>query len=148
MEIKKALNYRPVRVVGWLTAAHSFIVGFGYTTKLGENASGILYQGLGSDEVRLIFGLLLLVTGTLLMFAFTRNNPKTIRAVSLVQSFIWLYATFLYAINGAVLLAIALFLLPTLVSSYISYAHGNRRNIISYDRTPQAEQDTDNEDRL
>lgn len=147
MGIVNALNNRPIRVIGFLTAAHSFVVGIGYILKI-STSSNVLYAELGSDQVRILFGLLLIFSGFMLMFAFARNNPKTIRAGSVLQSMVWLYATFIYAFNGGALIALTIFLLPTLVASYLAYAHSNRTNIIAYDRTLGAMQDTANEDQL
>lgn len=148
MGVRNALHNRPVRVVGFLTAAHSFIVGIGYLIKIGGTSDSLLYGFFATDPIRMAFGITLLLTGAFLMFAFTRNNPKTIRVASFWQSFAWGFATFTYALHGAILLGLTIFLLPTLVSTYLAYAHGNRVSIMAYDRTPQAREDTANEDQL
>lgn len=82
------------------------------------------------------------------MFAYARMNPKTIYYLSFFQSMIWMFVTFMYLINGAFLLAIGIGLTWAVASGYIAYASKNRIAIMAYDRTPQAEEDTANEDQL
>lgn len=148
MGIVNALNHRPVRVLGFISAMHSFIYGFGYIFAAGGFTGTVLYVNFGDTVTTDIFGTFLLVTGTLLAFAYSRNNPKTIRAASITQSLVWIFATFMYLLNGAWLLAIGISLPWALIASYIAFAFARRVDIMAYDRTPQARADTRDEDKL
>jgi hypothetical protein len=148
MGLLNALNNRPVRVLGFITALHSLIYGIGYTTGQGGFNGALVGLSINSIVITSILGGVLLAVGALLMFAYVRMNPKTIRAVSYAQGLIWLFITFMYLLNGAYLLSAGIGLTWSIISVYIAYASKNRINIIAYDRTPQAMADTDAEDTL
>jgi hypothetical protein len=148
MGITNALNNRPVRVLGFISAIHSFIYGFGYITAMGGFTGTVLYVNFGDKISTQVFGVILLITGSLLAFAYSRNNPKTVRAATIVQTAVWLFATMMYLLNGAYLLALGISLPWVLLSSYIAFAFARRVDIMAYDRTPQARADTRNEDKI
>lgn len=148
MGIVNALNNRPVRALGFLTAVHSVIYGIGYITAMGGFTGTVLYVNFGSLLATTSFGVIVLLGGLLLAFAYARNNPKTIQKASIIQSCVWLFASMTYILNGAWLLALGISLPWALLSSYLSYAFARREQIMAYDRTPQAILDTINEDKL
>ena len=148
MGIANAINHRPVRVLGFVTAIHSIIYGIGYILATGGFTGTVLYVNFGSTFSTNVFGSVLIIVGTFLAFAYSRNNPKTIRGVSKVQSAVWAYATMTYLLNGAWMLALGISLPWVLISAYLAYAHGNREAIIAYDQTPEAKQDTLDEDKI
>jgi len=148
MGMVNMLNHRPVRVFGIISAIHMIIYGLGYTFAFGGFTGTVLYVNFGNKISTEIFGVIMLVTGLLLAFAYSRNNPKTIRSISLIQTAVWLFASMTYLLNGAWMLALGISLPWALLSSYIAFAFARRTDIIAYDRTAQAEIDTLNEDKL
>lgn len=148
MGISNALNNRPVRVLGFISAIHCITYGTGYLTQWGGFTGTVLFVNLGSKVNTEIFGAATLAVGLLLAFAYARNNPKTIRLVSFMQTGVWLYASMTYFLNGAWMLALGISLPWALLSSYISFAFARRVDIMAYDRTPQARLDTINEDKI
>jgi len=148
MGITNAINNRPVRVLGFVTAFHSIAYGIGYLTGLGGFNGALVGLEINSIIITSILGTVLSIVGLLLMYAYVVLNPKTIRVVSYAQSVIWLFVTFMYLFNGAYLLAVGVGLTWAVVSGYLSFANKNRVAILAYDRTPQAIRDTANEDQL
>lgn len=148
MGIGNALQNRPVRVLGFIAALHAIIYGFGLYLGIGGFGETVLYTALGSTVIVYTFAAALLVTGALLCFAYTRNNPKTIRTASGLCGTAWLFATLTYLLNGAWLLAIGIGLPWAVLAYYLAYAHSNRVSIIAYDQTPRAKRDTLEEDKL
>lgn len=148
MGIKNALINRPVRVLGFVAAMHTVVYGIGLSLGLGGFGETFLYTALGPASVVYTFSASLVVTGALLAFAYVRNNPKTIRDISGVCGTVWLFATLLYLLHGAWLLAIGIGLPWMVLAYYLAFAHGNRREIMAYDQTSKAKQDTLDEDRL
>jgi succinate-acetate transporter protein len=143
-----ALKHRPVRVLGFVAALHAMIYGLGYIFAVGGFTGTVLYATLKTGLATQTFGLVMLVTGALLAFAYVRNNPKTIKNVSGWCGTAWLFATISYFLAGAWLLALATSLPWCVLAYYLAFAHGQRRAIIAYDKTPQAEYDTSIEDTL
>lgn len=148
MGISNALQNRPVRVLGFIAALHAMIYGIGLFLGIGGFGDTVLYTALGPLKVVYIFAASLFVTGGFLCFAYARNNPKTIRFASGLCGTAWLFATMSYFLGGAWLLAIGIGLPWAILAYYLAYAHGNRRAIMAYDQTKQAQIDTENEDRL
>lgn len=148
MGLGNALKNRPVRVLGFIAAVHAIIYAFGLFFGKGGFGQTVLYTSLGTPEVVDTFSIALLVTGSLLCFAYYRNNPKTIRTASGICGTVWLFAAFTYILNGAWLLAIGIGLPWAVLAFYLAYAHSNRVAIMAYDRTPRAIQDTADEDQL
>lgn len=148
MGLTNALKNRPVRVLGFIAAVHAIIYGFGLIFGAGGFGETVLYTSLGPQEVIYTFSVALIITGMLLAFAYTRNNPKTIRGASGLCGTVWLFCGLMYLLNGAWLLAIGIALPWMVFAYYLAYAHGNRLSIMRYDRTPQAQEDTANEDQL
>lgn len=148
MGIANALNNRPVRVLGFVTAFHSIVYGVGYLSNRGGFNGALV--GLSIDNVVItgVLGAVLSIVGLLLMWAYARLNPKTIRYVSYAQSLIWFFITLMYLFNGAPLLALGIGLTWAMISSYLAFAHKNRVNIMAYDQTDKAQRETLNEDRL
>lgn len=66
----------------------------------------------------------------------------------MAQSMVWLFATMMYFLHGAYLLALGISLPWVLISSYVAFAFQRRVDIMAYDRTPQARLDTLNEDKI
>lgn len=148
MGLINALNNRPIRVLGFIAAVHATVYGVGLILGVGGFGETVLYTALGSITTVYIFAVSLLITGPLLCFAYWRNNPKTIRMASGLCGMAWLYALLIYVFNGAWLLAIGIALPWAILAYYLAYAHGNRVNIIAYDQTFRARQDTAAEDQL
>lgn len=148
MGIGNALQNRPVRVLGFIAALHAMVYGVGLTLGVGGFGQTVLYTALGPPSVIYLFSAALFLTGSLLCFAYLRNNPKTIKFMSGMCGTAWLFATLTYLLNGAWLLAIGIGLPWAVLAYYLAFAHGNRRSIIAYDQTDRARQDTENEDRL
>ena len=145
MGIVNAFNNRPVRTLGFLAATHSFIYGVGYILGVGGFTGTVLYVTLLDSVTRKTFGVALIITGVLLAFAYSRNNPKTIRFASFFQSTVWLFASLAYISNGAFMLALGISLPWAFLSSYLAFSFANRVNILAYDQTPEARMDTANE---
>lgn len=143
-----AILNRPVRVLGFITAFHSIIYGIGYLTNWGGFDGALVGLQISNLLVNVGLGAVLTFVGAGLMYAYSVLNPKTIRALSYLQGLAWLFVTLLYIINGAFLLALGIGVTWSVVSVYISFATKNRKNIIIYDSTPQAIQDTRDEDTL
>lgn len=148
MGIRNALNNRPVRVLGFLTAFHSIVYGIGYLGGIGGFNGALVGLDINNIVLTSILGGALSVIGSLLMFAYIRMNPKTIRTFSFIQGLAWLFITLMYLLNGAYLLALGIGLVWAVISVYIAYAVKNRLSIMLYDQTPQAKLDTLNEDTL
>lgn len=148
MGISNALNNRPVRTLGFLTAFHSVIYGIGYLTATGGFNGALVGLAVNNVTLTNILGVVLLTVGLLLMFAYMRQNPKTIYWISCAQAIIWLFIGFMYLVNGAFLLALGIGFAWAVASTYIGYASANRQNIMAYDQTEQAMQDTKNEDKF
>lgn len=148
MGIINALNNRPVRVLGFLTALHSLIFGVGYLSGWGGFNGALVGLEVNNLLITGALGAALTSVGSLLMFAYSRMNPKTIRGASFAQANVWLFVTLLYLVNGAYLLALGVGATWLVLSLYIAFASANRQNIIAYDKTPQAVEDTKNEDTL
>lgn len=130
-----------------MTAAHSLVYAFGYIFAFGGFTGTVLYVGIGGTPSTQAFGVVLILTGSLLMFAFARNNPKTIRVATVIQSLAWLYASMIYILNSTWMFALGISLPWALLAWYIGYAFSRRVDIMAYDRTPQAEWDTAHEDK-
>lgn len=148
MGLANALNNRPVRVLGFITAFHSIVYGIGYLGTIGGFDGALVGLSIDSLVITNSLGVVLSLVGLLLMWAYARLNPKTIKFVSFAQSLIWLFVTFMYLINGAYLLALGVGLTWAIISGYIAYATENRINILAYDRTEKAMQDTEDEDKF
>lgn len=146
MGLSNALNNRPIRVLGFITAYHSFGYGLGYLTGLGGFDGALIGISVDSELITRALGISLLLVGGILMFGFLRQNPNTIKYISYAQSAIWLFVTFMYLFNGAFILAFAVGFVWACISGYIAYASKNRENIIAYDRSARAEQETRDED--
>lgn len=138
MGLSNAIQNRPVRVLGFLTAFNSIVYGIGYLFGIGGFDGALVGIAINSTMITAALGGGLALVGLLLMFAFIRQNPKTIRGVSIVQTLVWLFVTFMYLFNGAYLLALAIGLVWSVVSYYIAYASKNRQSILAYDQTDQA----------
>lgn len=141
MGISNALKNRPVRVLGFIAAIHAIIYGLGITFGSGGYGETVLYTALGPESVIYSFSVSLLVTGALLAYAYSVNNPKTIYYASGLCGTVWLFASIMYTLNGAWLLAIGIGLPWAVLAFYLAYAHSNRKKIIAHDRTPWARQD-------
>lgn len=148
MGVTNALNNRPVRVLGFVTALHSLVYGIGYLTSWGGFGGALVGLDVRSLAITNTLGIVLSVVGAILMWAYARLNPKTIRTLSRMQSLIWLFITMLYLVNGAYLLALGVGFTWAIVSGYLAYSTKNRVNILAYDRTEQAMQDTQDENQL
>lgn len=148
MGIANALNNRPVRVLGFVTALHSVVYGTGFLTGVGGFNGALVGLQVSSLALTNILGSVLIIVGVLLAWAYARLNPKTIQFVSQAQAFIWLFVSLMYLLNGAFLLAICVGLVWSIISGYIAYATKNRVNILAYDRTTEARRDTMLEDQL
>lgn len=148
MGITNALNNRPVRVLGFVTALHSLVYGIGYLTSAGGFGGALVGLDVRSLAITNSLGIVLTISGAVLMWAYARLNPKTIRTLSRIQSLIWLFITMLYLVNGAYLLALGVGFTWAIVSGYLAYATRNRVSILAYDRTDRAMQDTEDEDQL
>lgn len=148
MGLHNLITTKPVRVLGFVTAAHSLTYGIGFLTNYGGFDGALVGLQLNSFLVSGILGILLVIAGALLMFAFVRMNPKTIKLMSYIQGMLWFFVTLLYLINGAYLLALGIGLTWTIISLYISWAVNNRKAIMVYDDTEKAREDTRNEDTL
>ena len=148
MGLGNALQHRPVRVLGFIAALHAVIYGIGFIFGQGGFNETVLYTALGSNVVLDTFGASLVITGSFLMFAYVRNNPKTIRTASGLCGTVWFFAGASYVLNDGWLLAIGIALPWAVLAYYLAYAHGNRREIIRYDQTLDARIDTMLEDTL
>ncbi len=148
MGMINALNNRPIRVLGFITAFHSIVYGLGYLFGIGGFNGALVGLKINSIVITSILGSVLSIVGLLLMFAYTRMNPKTIRTGSFWQALVWLFISLMYLLNGAYLLSLGIGFTWCVISLYIAYASGNRLNIIAYDNTDQAKLDTQNEDTL
>jgi len=146
MGLTNALNNKPVRVLGFITALHSLVYGIGYLTGQGGFNGALVGLAINSLVITSILGTVLTIVGGFLMFAYTRMNPNTIHYVSFGQSLIWLFITLMYLFNGAYLLSLGVGMTWAVVSGYVAFASKNRIAIIAYDQTPQAREDTANED--
>lgn len=135
-------------MLGFLTAFHSIIYGLGYLSSWGGFDGALVGLEVNNIYVNILLGGVLTFVGITLMYAYSVLNPKTIRIVSYLQGLAWLFVTLLYVINGAFLLALGIGVTWTVISVYISFATKNRQKILIYDRTPQAREDTRNEDTL
>lgn len=148
MGLQNAINNRPVRVLGFVTALHSIIYGTGFLSGKGGYNGALVGLAVNDNMITFTLGALLLTVGIFLAWAYARLNPKTIRYVSYAQGLIWMFVGLLYLVNGAYLLALSVGFTWTTISLYCAYATKNRKNILAYDRTEAAERDTDNEDTL
>lgn len=148
MGIKNALNNRPVRVLGFLASVHAMTYGVGYIFNLGGFTGTVLYVNFGNRISTAIFGIVLLLAGSLLAFAYARNNPKTIEHASMFLSLAWIYASMTYILNGAWMLALGISTPWMFLSYYLAFAFARRVDIIAYDQTPKAKYDTRTEDKL
>lgn len=148
MGITNALHNRPVRVIGFIAALHAVVYGIGLMFGAGGFGDTVLYTALGSTPIVSAFAGALFLTGGFLMFAYVRNNPKTIKTASYLCALVWIYAAASYLVAGAWLLAIGIAIPWAILSSYLGIAHGNRRSIIAYDQSDKAQRETANEDRL
>lgn len=145
MGIANALQNRPVRVLGFIAAIHAMVYGIGISLGTGGYGETVLYTALGTEPVIYGFSAALLVTGILLAYAYSKNNPKTIYYASALCGTVWLFAAITYLLNAAWLLAIGIGLPWAVLAYYLAYAHSNRQNILFYDQSPDAIQDTKDE---
>lgn len=130
MSLTKAISILPIRVVGLIVALHSVIYGLGYLIPTGGFFETVLYMNVGDIMSQWVFGVILLVTGLLLMYSFLQEKINMVVALSNIQSFIWLFASFVYFLNGFYLLGIGIGLIWSLLSSYVAYSFKNRDRTI------------------
>jgi len=147
MGLTNALNNRPIRVLGFITAYHSFAYGFGYLSSGGGFDGALVGLQINNLALTSFLGVGFLLCGAVLMFAFLRQNPNTIRVVSYIQSALWLFVALMYFFSGAYALSLAIGLTWSSLSGYIAFASRNRENIMAYDRTLRAQKDTREEDK-
>lgn len=146
MGLTNALNNKPIRTLGFITALHSLVYGAGYLSGWGGFNGALVGLAVNNTPLTTALGTVLTLVGGFLMFAYARMNPNTIHYVSNAQTAVWFFITLMYLINGAWLLALGVGFTWTIISAYIAFASKNRIDIIRYDQTDQAREDTANED--
>lgn len=122
MGIPKSFSIRHIKTIGIIVAVYSLIYGVGFFTGIGGFSDTLLYETVGDLMKPQLLGAALVVTGVALIYGYLANARWLISNVSNIQSFIWLFAAFVYVLSGQWLVAAAAGLVPVLLSSYNGYA--------------------------
>lgn len=126
MSFTKSFGLRHVKTIGMIVAVHSFIYAIGYITGSGGFVDTILYGEVATIFSPVLFGFALLATSVTILAGYMMEHSLMINIASNVQSFIWLFATFVYFLNGDPLLALAIAGVWSVLSAYTAYAWRHR----------------------
>lgn len=141
MGVRRFINLRPLGVTGFIIAIHSIVYGIGYTLKLGGFSNTVLYHNIGDVVSPEIFGIALLILGTILAYGYAKEKAGIVKRFTPLQSIVWLFATLIYMLSGAVMLGIGVGLVWALLSGYVGYAFLNKDYIVSKLAIEQLDED-------
>lgn len=113
-----------------IVALHSLIYGIGYLIPTGGFYATVLYMSVGEIMPTALFGLIMLITGASLMWAFYSENIKVVTIFSNLQSFVWLFAALVYFFNGFYFLGLGIGLIWSVLSGYVAFAFKNKERTI------------------
>lgn len=126
MSSPKSLVARHIKTIGIIVAFHSFLYGLGYLTGVGGFTETVLYgQVINIIDPR-IFGLGFLVTSVGILAGYFMDSVATVNLGSTAQSFIWIFVTLVYMLNGNWLVSVALGGVWVVLSSYTALAYRNK----------------------
>lgn len=126
MSFPKSLGVKHVKTIGIIVAFHSFIYAIGYIFGIGGFVDTLLYQDVASLIRPELFGWALLGTSLSIMLGYFVEHTRTVTTASTIQSFVWLFGTFVYMLNAQWLVALAIAGVWTLLSAYTGFAWRNR----------------------
>lgn len=130
MSIKNT-NTKPLKTIGIVVALHSLIYSVGYILGVGGFSETLLYQQVATLMRPELFGVILLITGLLLIYGYIQEKCYIISHISTLQSITWLFATFVYFLGGDWLVGVAIGLVWSILSGYIAYAFKQKRQALN-----------------
>lgn len=126
MGFRDKINYAPVVVTGIIIAFHNIAYGVGYLFDSSGFPTTILYKHAAELMAPELFGLLMLLTGLLALYAWLKRKDRLVSLASNAQALTWLFATLIYVINGDITLGISIGLVWTLLAYYMGYVYRHR----------------------
>lgn len=130
MNVYSTLVKRPFSIIGAITAIHSIVYGVGYMFGAGGFIDTVLYRNVGDLLTPTLFGLILFVVGVGALWSFAKAKADSVSLFSTMQSFLWLFATLVYMLNGAWLLGLGVGLVWAALSGYAAFAFKHQVEIV------------------
>jgi hypothetical protein len=125
MDLATTVNGRPITIVGIITALHSIVYGIGFIFGIGGFMRTVLYNDITGVTNPTFFGILLLLSGSIVALGLALSHPKMIAISSSIQSLSWFFTFLVYVLNGQFLLGVGIALVWVLLSSYVAYVHAH-----------------------
>lgn len=126
MNLLHYMRRYPIKIIGLLVALHSIVYGLGYVIGTAGFQQTMLYLNVAEIVNPVFLGWIMLVGGLLLAYGFIRENECLVSWFSTVQSFVWLFAAFVYFLDAFFLLGIGVGLIWSLLSGYAAFSFRNR----------------------
>ncbi len=122
-KVYEIFNYKPVTVIGIISAIHTLMYGVGYLFNLSDFANTVLYQNVTELMDPHLFGCILIIVGLASIFAFLYGKIGWVSATSTAQAFVWLFAAFVYFFSSSIALGIAVGLVWSFLNAYSGYVY-------------------------
>lgn len=127
MSLPKSLVLRHIKTIGIIVAFHSFLYAIGYLTGVGGFTDTVLYDQVIQLLDPRLFGLGFLLTSIAILAGYFVESVRLVGAGSTAQSFIWIFVTLIYIINGNWLVSLALGAIWVILSSYTAFVYRNKK---------------------
>lgn len=131
MDIIHYMRRFPIKIVGMIVAFHSIIYGLGYVIGTAGFIQTSLYANVAQIMNPVLLGWIMLVGGLVLGYGYARENERLVSYFSTVQSFVWLFAAFVYFLQGYFLLGIGVGLIWSLLAGFAGFSFKNREDTIT-----------------
>lgn len=132
MKFIDVLKYRPLTVLGLLSALQSIMYGIGYVIKTDGFTQTVLFDAIMTLVDPQIAGAIILVTGLGMVASMFCFKEKFMKGVFQFDAVLWLFAFIIYCMAGAPILGFAITGIFSLMSGYIGFAYPRRRDVAMY----------------
>jgi uncharacterized protein (DUF2062 family) len=118
-------------VLGYIISIRAILLGLSFAANRPDAVVSVLYRHI--DQFPLVepevFGTVLMISGLITFTGFLMKNTRLVRYSSQFQFMVYLFATFIYFLNGSFISGLIAAAIPAALTYVVAYRFCNRKTI-------------------